>query len=134
MSQARILLVVLVLAMVVVIVLKPKHRAQDAAPVDYGVEPAGLQPQPIYEVRSQDFDGGNHYLLRNLLAGPIQVQCLLVDPHNVETDPPLPRTVVLPALVEQELTDLRRVDRSQRATGSIDCNAIPGDPGTQVDA
>ena len=74
MSRARILLVFLVLAVFALIVFKPKHRLPINAPVaDSGAEVAGLQPHPIHELRSEDFHGGDHYLVRNLVAGPIEV-------------------------------------------------------------
>ena len=133
MNRARILLVLLAFAVVVVIVFKPRHRPGTAPVVDHGVEPAGLQPHPIYEIRNQDFNGGNHYLVRNLVAGPIELQCILVDPHNVEGDPPLPRTMIVPALAEQELTELRRIDPSKNSDASIECDAVPGDPGAKID-
>ena len=134
MNRARVLLVLLVLAVFALIVLKPKHRPPVNAPVtDSGVEAAGLQPHPIHELRNEDFRGGDHYLVRNLVAGPIEVDCRLEDPHNVESIPPLPRSLIVPALAEQELTELRRVDQSKSSDASIECSAVVGDPGASVD-
>jgi murein DD-endopeptidase MepM/ murein hydrolase activator NlpD len=133
MTRARWLLAILALALFALIVLKPKHRPPVNAPVaDNGVEPAGLQPHPIHELRNEDFNGGDHYLVRNLVAGPIEVQCRLEDAQNVASDPPLPRSLVVPASAELELTELRPVDQSKGSGASIECGAMVGDPGASA--
>jgi murein DD-endopeptidase MepM/ murein hydrolase activator NlpD len=123
------LLIVLMLALLALFLFK-RHRppADEIAPVDYGAETPGLQPNPIHEMRHRDLSGSDEYLVRNLLAGPIEVRCALVDAQNVTTVPPLPRRLVLPALAEWKLTEMRRADPTQNASGAIECSAMVGDP------
>lgn len=133
MSRTWLLFGVLLLALIGMIVFKPQHRpVVDSKPVDYGAEALGLEPQPIHAMRSVDFSGGEHYLVRNLVAGPIQVDCRLTVANNVEAVPPLPRRMVLPARAEQELAELRSIDPAQNGDASVQCEAVLGDPGTDA--
>jgi len=133
MSRAWLLLVVVLLGLFALVVFRPGHRPPaPVSAVDTVAETAGLQPQPIEELRNEDFGGGEHYLMRNLVAGPIEVACRLVDPHNVESDPALPRRMIVPALAERELTELRRVDQTRHSDASIECAAMVGDPGARA--
>src|SRR6185436_10000032 len=75
MTRRVALLVLLALALVASVVFRPRHAPGVASSADGGAEPVGLEPHPIHEVRNEDFHGGNHYLVRNLVAGPIQVEC-----------------------------------------------------------
>ena len=122
------LFVALALALLALIAFKPHRRPVSAAPEDNVAEAAGLQPEPIHAIRSEDYIGGNRYLVRNLIAGPIEVDCRLDEATNVTSDPPLPRRLVLAALQERELTQLRSVDLSKSSAASMECGAVVGDP------
>jgi len=123
-------LLVVMLSASVALFLINRHRqpAQAVAAVDYGAETPGLQPNPIHELRHRGLSGVDEYLVRNLLAGPIEVRCALIEAHNVTTMPPLPRRLVLPALAEWKLTEMRSADPTQHAAGAIECSAMVGDP------
>lgn len=129
MRRKRLLLGVLALAVAALIVFKPhRHQAIAVGPADSAAEPAGLAPQPIHDVRSEDFGGGNRYLVRNLLAGPIEVQCRLDAVDNVRSDPPLPRSLVLAARAEQEVAELHKIDPARSSHALVKCSAMVGDP------
>jgi murein DD-endopeptidase MepM/ murein hydrolase activator NlpD len=132
MTRRLVLLVVLALALAASVVIRPRHGPASANGADTGMEPAGLQPRPIHEVRSEDFLGGNHYLVRNLVSGPIQVECRLKDAINVRSDPPLPRSLLLAPLAESEVTRLRRIDDTASSRASISCEAMVGDPNSKI--
>jgi murein DD-endopeptidase MepM/ murein hydrolase activator NlpD len=118
------------LGALVALFLINRHRqpAQAIAAVDYGAETPGLQPNPIHELRHRDLSGVDEYLVRNLLAGPIEVRCALIEAQNVITVPALPRRLVLPALAEWKLTEMHSADPTQHAAGAIECRAMVGDP------
>jgi hypothetical protein len=132
MTRRLALLVLLALALVAAIVFRPRHGPGSPSSADSGAEQAGLEPHAIHEVRNEDFHGGNHYLVRNLIGGPIQVECRLEDATNVQSDPPLPRSLVLPAFAELEVTQLRDVDHTKISKASIACDAVIGDPGAKI--
>lgn len=125
--RARAMLVVLLLAILALFAFKP-HRRPAAASVEPGAEPSGLEIEPIHELRHRDFAGGDEYLIRNLIAGPIEVECALQDASNIESVPRLPRHLVLPALAEAKLTELRGISTERPASASIRCDASLGDP------
>lgn len=134
MIRARLLLLLLLalaLALLALLLLTRNLRPADATPVaaaDPGAEAPGLQPQPIHELRNRNFGGGDEYLVRNLLAGPIEVHCMLVKAENVVSNPSLPRRLVLPARAEWELTELHSNDPTRPAIAAIECSAMIGDP------
>lgn len=128
MSGKRLLMVLMLALLALFLLMRHRQPAEAIAAVDYGAETPGLQPNPIHEMRHRDLSGGDEYLVRNLLAGPIEVRCALVDAQNITTVPPLPRRLVLPALAEWKLTEMRSADPTQHAEGSIECSAMVGDP------
>lgn len=135
MARSRILWIALLLALLALLALKPHRRpAMDAAQVDKGVEPAGLETQPIHAVRRRDAGFGEEYLVDNLTAGPIEVRCALEETDNVQSVPPLPRDMVLPALVEVKIAELRSIDPDRGGKAAIACSAIVGDPGASAPA
>lgn len=135
MASSRIVWIGLLLALIALFVLKPRrHPAMDAAPADQGVEPAGLETQPIHAVRRRDTGFGEEYLVGNLTAGPIEVQCSLEDSDNVKSVPLLPRDMVLPALVEVKIAELRSIDPGKPGQAAMACSAIVGDPGASAPA
>lgn len=123
------LLILLMLASAALFLfMRQRSPVETVAAVDYGAETPGLQPNPIHEMRHRDLSGSNEYMVRNLLAGPIEVRCVLVDAQNITTVPPLPRRLVLPARAEWKLTEMRSADPTQYAAGAIECSAMVGDP------
>jgi murein DD-endopeptidase MepM/ murein hydrolase activator NlpD len=132
MNRFVLAILVLLFGALALVLVRP-HAATPAAAATGDVREApGLETAPIYEMRSRDTNGPNEYLVRNLTAGPIEVHCTLEDAANTATDPPLPRTLVLPARDEQVLAKITLVDASQRhASGSIRCAAMVGDPRAQ---
>jgi len=119
---------VLVLALAFLAFGPFRHRATDPKPMDAGVEPAGLKPLPIQAVRVEEVADGQRYWIRNLVAGPIEVECELGEAVNVVADPTLPRRLVLAATSERSLTILRAMIPNRRSTASISCQAVVGDP------
>ncbi len=111
-----------------------RHRVAESKPADTGSEPAGLKPKDIQEVREEDVSDGQRYWIRNLVAGPIEVECGLGDTINVAADPTLPRRLVLAAKSERALTILRMVVPGERSSASINCQAVIGDPRAVPDA
>jgi hypothetical protein len=120
--------VALLLALLALIVAKP-HRRGGAAAVATGSEPAGLVAKPIHEIRDRDIGGARQYLVSNLVAGPIEVECTLVSAVNVRGAPALPRHLVLGHLSEQIVTELHAIEPTRKASASVACEAIVGDPG-----
>lgn len=132
MSRRAALLVLLMLALLAVMVIRSRKPTEVPHGSDDGVEQAGLEPRPIHAVRNEDFHGGNHYLVANLVAGPIEVECRLEDAENVRSEPPLPRVLVVPALAEVEIAQLHDIDHTKNAKASIACDAVVGDPRATV--
>lgn len=133
MTRLITLSVALLLALLVLIVAKPRP-AMDATPAGTGGEPAGLEAKPIHALRSRDIGGAQQYLVSNLVAGPIQVRCVLVSPDNVRSSPALPRDLVLPARTEQLVAELHVIDPARKASASVACEAMVGDPGAHPSA
>lgn len=131
------LLVLMTLALFALIVarmvMKPRSSPPGQASADQGVEPEGLTARPIYSLRDDDIGAGKRFWVRNLVAGPIEIECSLDNERNVQSDPALPRRMVLPALAERELTALRSVDTTQPSSAAVSCAAVVGDPRAQVD-
>ena len=133
MVRNKFLWMALLLALLALLVLRPHRRPTlDAASADTGIEPAGLETQPIHAVRRRDTGFGEEYLVSNLTAGPIEVQCSLDESDNVQSVPPLPRDMVLPALAEVKIAELRSIDPNRGGKAAIACSAIVGDPGASA--
>ena len=131
MTRARFLFVVLALALLALIAFKPQRRpSADTSSANQGPEPAGLASKPIHALRHRDFGGGDEWLVRNLVAGAIEVRCSVTSADNVESDPPLPRRLVLASQEEQKLTELRSLDQEKYSHAAIECSAVVGDPRT----
>lgn len=128
MTRLRWMLLGLALAAFALLVLRPRAPLPAGAPGDAGSEPEGLAALPIHELRHRNFAGGDEYLVRNLLAGPVEVRCAMAEAQNVESVPPLPRRLVLPALAERRLTELRFIQPGQAGGAAIICDAMVGDP------
>ncbi len=132
------LLVLMTLALLALIVvrfgiMKPRPSPPGQASVDQGVEPAGLTARPIYSLRDDDIGAGKRFWVRNLVAGPIEIECRLENERNVLSDPLMPRRMILSALAERELAALRSQDTSQPSSAAVNCMAVVGDPRAQVD-
>jgi murein DD-endopeptidase MepM/ murein hydrolase activator NlpD len=130
MNRFVLALLVLVVAAFAFVLLRPQAAAPVAASaVENTAEAPGLEGAPIHEMRSRDINGPTEYLVRNLIAGPIEVRCTLEKADNATTEPPLPRTLVLPAHGEQQVAVFKVVDTARpHASGSISCGAMLGDP------
>ena len=130
MNRFVLALLVLVVAAFAFVLLRPHAAAPvAAAAADDTSEEPGLEAAPIHELRQRDTNGPTEYLVRNLVAGPIEVQCKLEDADNATTEPPLPRTLVLPAHEEQQVAVFKVVDPAKpNASGSVACGAMLGDP------
>jgi murein DD-endopeptidase MepM/ murein hydrolase activator NlpD len=128
MNRFVLAILVLLLAALAFVALRPKPATNASTEASVGEQP-GLQTQPIHELRARDTSGATEYLVRNLVEGPIQVRCTLEDAVNARTDPPMPRSLVLPAHAEQLLATFQLIDPSKpRASGSVVCAAMIGDP------
>jgi murein DD-endopeptidase MepM/ murein hydrolase activator NlpD len=102
-------------------------RAATSAPTALP-EPPGLQNKPIHSLRERTTSGATEWLVRNLVAGPIEVQCKLKQSRNVRTDPPLPRTLILPAGEERLIAEMLSVDAMLPSSAVVSCEAMLGDP------
>jgi hypothetical protein len=102
--------------------------------VEEVTEPIEIESQPIHVLRSEENGFGRAYLVRNLLAGPIEVDCRLEIAENVKADPALPRRFELSSLAERGVTVLRNFDLTQPSRASLKCDAIEGDPQAVPDA
>ena len=103
-----------------------------AAPAAAGLpERPGLQAKPIHSLRERTTSGATEWLVRNLVAGPIEVQCKLRQSQNVRTDPPLPRTLVVPANDERLIAEMQFVDPMLPSSAVVSCEAMLGDPHAQ---
>ena len=131
----RSLLIFGVLLLVVMswFAFKPAHRVV-AAPtsVDPGPEPAGLKPNPVEDLRSEDVADGKRFLIRNLVAGPIEVDCTLQGSNNITSEPAMPRRLLVPAKSERVVTIVRVVDSDHPSAVSVSCTAVIGDPQADV--
>lgn len=126
MNGRVLLLGVLAFAGVGLALVKPR-RPPAMMPIAPGAEPAGLEPQPFWELSDAESGDGRRYDAANLLAGPAQIECSLAEAANVAADPPLPRRLVLPAHGKREITRIFR-DGDGDARAKIVCRGTPGDP------
>jgi murein DD-endopeptidase MepM/ murein hydrolase activator NlpD len=127
MNRSMWLLACLLLALLAYALLRP-HRPAAGAPPASEAEPAGIEQQPIHELRTREIGDASEYLVRNLVPGPIEVRCTLASAENIRTDPSLPRKLVVPASSERLVTELQRVDPHKIARGQVACRAWLGDP------
>jgi murein DD-endopeptidase MepM/ murein hydrolase activator NlpD len=128
MNRLLIFLIALALAVIGYGLLRPRPEAAQATPADVA-EATGLETKPIHQLRLRDTSGASEYLVRNLIAGPIEVLCTLEVAHNARTNPPLPRRLVLPARSERLVATLEVIDPNiPQASGQIACRAMIGDP------
>jgi murein DD-endopeptidase MepM/ murein hydrolase activator NlpD len=134
MSRARLLLIVLVFVLIalLLVVLVRGRPAAPSVTADHRVEAPGLSTKPIYELRDRDLSGNHEHMVRNLLAGPIEVRCEFVVANNVEGNPRLPRQFVVPALAERKVTELRSIDPDKPASAEVTCSAMIGDPSAEA--
>ena len=129
MNRYVLLLCVLLLGALAFVLLRPRHAADPDGTQPKVAEKPGLEAKPIHELRARTTGGNNEYLVRNLVAGPIEVRCWLEEAQNVRMDPPVPRTLVVPARTEQYLGELEIIDTQQpEARGRVACQAMIGDP------
>ncbi len=129
MAHAKSWILLLALALAALIALKMLHRPSNGLVLlDPRSEAAGLQSRPIHEVIRRDVGRGDDYHVQNLLGGPIEVDCALVEARNVASQPALPLRRVVPALSQLRLTELRSIDPAQDAQAAIECGAMIGDP------
>jgi len=134
MNRVVLYVLVLLLALLAFVLLRGSHAPATAASNGAAAvaEAPGLQSKPIHELRARDTSGATEYLVRNLVGGPIQVRCTLRDAMNARTDPPMPRTLVVPAFGESYVATFQLVDPSKpTARGSLECTAMIGDPSAQ---
>ena len=128
MTRLIALTAALLIAVLLLVVAWPAAPAP-ASPDRFRREPAGLEAKPIHTIRSRETGAGaQEYLVSNLVAGPVEVLCSLVTPDNVRSAPPLPRRMVLPALAERSVAELHVIDGAQKASASVACEAMVGDP------
>ena len=101
------IVVLLLLGLVLIAgVWKLRRQARPAptpAPAEAIDEPAGLAPAPMWDLRSEEAGNGTRYLARSRVGGPVEVDCALSRADNVESDPQLPRRLVLGAQGEREI-------------------------------
>ena len=136
MNAARVLLVLLVAAAALAgaAAFSPA-RPLPPAPADdeeFPMSPAEVDDAEdegrLYTIRGEPIDGGTRYVVRNLLAGPLQVRADWTERENMVADPALPLRRVVPALAEVELVSLRHDDRTRPARFRLEYAAVPGSP------
>lgn len=129
MTPGRFLMyALLLLALLALLSVMHQRLPAQAAAADPIAEPPGLEPHPIHSVRQRDIGLGDEYLVSNLTNGSIEVRCVLEDSLNVQGVPPLPRNLVVAALAESRIAEMRIVDRQRPAKAAIACSAVIGDP------
>lgn len=127
MSRRTLLFAFLLLAVLGLFVAKSRRPAEVAA-APAGSEPSGLEAKPIHEMRERRLGGAPEYLLRNLVAGPIEARCSLQSADNVKAEPPLPRRVIVPPRAEVSISVLQSMDPKQPSSAALACQAMVGDP------
>lgn len=127
MNRLTLLLAIVVLALLALMLARPRQQAEiPAAPAK--AERPGLVSRPIHALRDRTVGGGNEYLVRNLVAGPIEVRCALQSAENIRSDPPLPRRILVPARTELLVTELYLLDPNRPGGAAVTCEAMIGDP------
>jgi len=130
MNRTVLAILVLLLALLAFVLVRARPTSPPPAGApDSVAEAPGLETAPIHELRARDTNGATEYMVRNRVDGPIEVRCTLEQAVNARTDPPLPRTVVVPARTEVRVAAFQVIDpHLPRASGSIECSAMVGDP------
>ena len=133
MLRSLLIFGVLLLMVMGYFAFRTSHRVV-AAPisVDAGPEPAGLKPNPVEDLRSEDVADGKRFMVRNLVAGPIEVECTLQGSSNITSDPAMPRRLLVPANSERAVTTVRVIDTDHPSAVSVSCTAVIGDPHAAV--
>ncbi len=90
--------------------------------------------QDFYRVRVEDIDNGKRHYVRNLIAGPLQFELRFDRAVGVQADPTLPLRVVVPALAEQRVVDVRIAAGASEGDFAIIGEAVPGRPGATSSA
>jgi len=129
MNRLTLLCAILLLALLALVFARSR-RHQEIVPASAPVqqEEPGLRARPLHAIRERDTSGAHEYLVSNLASGPIQVRCSLEAAENMDSDPPLPRELVLPARAEQLVAVVHPIDPTRSSAATVACDAMIGDP------
>lgn len=107
-------------------------------------KPSGDVPVDVIAVRAEVQDivalridnRGDHSvaMVRNRLAGPVQVELAFSANDNILASPALPLRATLAAESEQAVSRFENAVRTRPASLSVRLRAVPGDPSAQPDA
>lgn len=92
-----------------------------------------VEENPMVQLRIEGSADARQARVFNHFAGPAQVELSVGDLRNIDTDPPLPLTVVMRAREERVLANLQQADRAQPAGFELSLRAIPGSPDARHD-
>jgi len=92
-----------------------------------------VDPEPRLQVQKVGTPRHPAYKFLNKYYGPMQLQVTAPDAVNLQSDPPLPATFVLPARAERQLFTLGPADPRQSWKFRLSFTYIPGQPGAQPD-
>lgn len=119
------------------LVLFQRARREQPPPIHEAAEvtgPVAPVDQDFYRVRVEDIDNGKRHYVRNLIAGPLQFELRFERATGVEADPTLPLRVIVPALAEKRVLDVRIARGAREADFAITGEAVPGQPGATQSA
>jgi murein DD-endopeptidase MepM/ murein hydrolase activator NlpD len=89
--------------------------------------------QQIANLRLEGRQQERRAVVRNPLAGAIEVELRYTTRENIVADPELPLRVVIPAESERSIAVLRSADAAKPASFALEFGAVPGPPDASPD-
>jgi murein DD-endopeptidase MepM/ murein hydrolase activator NlpD len=99
-----------------------------AAPMSAEEEQDALEEAKVFEIVDEPVDGGHRYLVRNLLAGPIEIDAKFESHDNMVADPQLPLRMVVPGTRTTPVLLVTQADATRAASFRLAWQARPGSP------
>lgn len=92
-----------------------------------------VEPERMLKVREEGSPKEPEYVFYNGYHGPMQVAVEAADAKNLQSEPPLPGTFVLPARTERQLFELGPADPRRGWSFRLSFTYVPGSPQARHD-
>lgn len=87
-----------------------------------------VEPKKLVYLREEGPDDDRRFSLWNGYGGPVEVRISFKSATNVVSEPPLPATLIIPALKQSLILQVQPFDEHQSWTYQWSYQVVPGDP------